>query len=134
MGIKVQELRCGNFIYHDSLMKRNDIFKITPRFFSSLAGGQSYEDQADASKQLDEYWQPIPLTEQWLLDLGFWKVEENVYSIDTVVSPLRFCLWKDNFLWRFGFDGITMHCFKMDYVHQLQNLYYALTGEELELK
>ncbi len=121
--LKIEEIRIGNYVnyFSESAERWFDNHVVDINMLECIEDGRS--DHAHG----------IPLTEQWLLDLGFEKVQDNVYSIDTVVSPLRFCLWKDNFLWRFGFDGITMHCFKMDYVHQLQNLYYAITGQELQI-
>lgn len=61
---------------------------------------------------------PIPLTEQWLIDFGILNSKNwswNGYTIEYWVE-----------------DGDTA-CFvaSADYVHQLQNLYFALTGEEL---
>lgn len=74
---------------------------------------------------------PIPLTEEWLLKFGFikmdWTENENCYE-------KSFVLQKDD---KEGYnlmdnDVATLQQFK--YVHQLQNLYFALTGEELTLK
>ena len=73
---------------------------------------------------------PIPLNEQWLLDFGFLSDSYN-----------------DVYYKSFGLDGlIQIHCNKtrgflqlwesqtsviLESVHQLQNLYYSLTGNEL---
>lgn len=64
---------------------------------------------------------PIPLTEEWLERFG---LHESKY----------FCFKEEHCdLWAFGEKefGVFTH---IEYVHQLQNLYFALTGEELELK
>jgi hypothetical protein len=55
----------------------------------------------------------ITLTEEWLEKLGF-ELKEPVLISSWKFSP--FC------------DTITTKC---EYLHQLQNLYFALTGEEL---
>jgi hypothetical protein len=76
------------------------------------------------------YCQPIPLTEEWLLKFGF---EKNSYW------------FKDDNMLRFGLIDNKLHCSigndengflynRINYVHQLQNLYFALTGQELEFK
>lgn len=69
----------------------------------------------------------IPITEEWLLKFGFEKepkIElENYY-------------FKDGWLcenYSEGDGGIHFIA-KCEYVHQLQNLYFALTGKELQLK
>ena len=76
---------------------------------------------------------PIPLTPEWLERLGFEKRESGVcyewwngineVTHDWLVSITEM---KDNgqFFYRNG-----KHTIK--YVHQLQNLFFALTGEEL---
>lgn len=56
----------------------------------------------------------IPLTEEWLLKFGV----ESIYD---------FKIYND--------DGdVFYYAVGCEYVHQLQNLYFALTGEELEIK
>ena len=75
----------------------------------------------------------IPLTEEWLVKLGF----EETYN-----SQFRLKFDHKEF-YEFGYDfskveDKSMEGFryygryiKIKYVHQLQNLYFALTGEEL---
>lgn len=67
---------------------------------------------------------PIPLTEEWLERLGFKSTKAGYKKgmIRTYSDGIR--------LWVRHSGGQTM----IHYVHQLQNLYYALTGEELTLK
>lgn len=68
---------------------------------------------------------PIPLTEEWLLKLGFRRSTDN----DCVFSNGTLAVF---------FDKTDSFCelkgAKPKYVHQLQNLYFALTGEELTIK
>lgn len=56
-------------------------------------------------------WQPIPLTEEWVVRFGF-KQSNLVGGIYTDANL-----------------DVKVHLPK--YVHQLQNLYFALTGQEL---
>lgn len=78
----------------------------------------------------------IPLTEEWLDKLGFQKKETDTgttwyIGINPVTEDYMLALtWLDNFDRPFYGNG---H-FKIDTVHQLQNLYFSLTGEELTLK
>lgn len=66
--------------------------------------------------------EPVVLTEEWLVKCGFRKMSESIYVCDT------FSLLKTEFC--FKYDGFTELC----YVNQLQNLHFALTGEELTIK
>lgn len=81
---------------------------------------------------------PIPLTEEWLLKFGFDK--------STFGSIPMFFSKNDSFSYiqeqAYGCNGNYGYCLndekmwflEIKYVHQLQNLYFALTGEELILK
>lgn len=83
--------------------------------------------------QLEEFIKPIPLTEEWLLKFGFEKDEEcKSWSILTSL---------EKFDYLFEIENKYQECFQPDfikidikYVHQLQNLYFALTGNKLEIK
>lgn len=67
---------------------------------------------------------PIPITEEWLLKFGF---ELKNWGIK--VWYLKGFEIDHNFYLK-GIDwGV-----RFKYVHQLQNIYFALVGEELELK
>lgn len=84
-----------------------------------------------------EDFKPIPLTEEWLLKLGFKKYTENkffigfnygAYSVNKVGDAF------DHWYLNHEFDGTKRICHNTRFIHQLQNLYFALTGNELELK
>lgn len=85
----------------------------------------------------------IPLTEEWLLKFGFEEdPSNNFFSFylsdydENEFSRQRMDYWfRDEFsaaeLCR---AGVCFKRVKIQYVHQLQNLYHALTGEELKIK
>lgn len=84
--------------------------------------------------------QPIPLTEELLLKFGF---EEKVFRDNEDLSFDRFSkkgfaierLNDEDFFISENIDQMIGNFdIKIKSVHQLQNLYYALTGEELTLK
>lgn len=84
----------------------------------------------------DDY-KPIPLDEEWLGLLGFVKGFASngipIYSNSTINIYLhgsRLGLYDGHL------DLDDGNCFKpvLEYVHQLQNLHFALTGEELTIK
>lgn len=89
-----------------------------------------------------EYYEPIPITEEWLVKFGFILIEltvngtgrtpyflnENfiieVYHGESgFVSPKNYNFYYDSGKYIVGLYSI----------HQLQNLYFALTGEELTI-
>lgn len=82
---------------------------------------------------------PIPLTKEWALRLGFNKWQDR-YCLEAW-SPghpsQRFDIdWKDgNIMMKSRYQGeddnLLMRHIK--HVHELQNLYFALTGKELEV-
>ena len=87
--------------------------------------------------------EPIPLNKDWLLKFGFKRyAKEYVYYIK-VDCYLTIVVDGDDFsISLLDFD-IEDYGERSDYitpnlstkhVHQLQNLYFALTGEELEIK
>jgi len=78
----------------------------------------------------------IPLTEEWLIGLGCNNKTEHFGSVgefDWYELPngmaLNWVLSSKSWIRIEGIDSATIK-----YVHQLQNIYYSLTGEELKEK
>jgi hypothetical protein len=91
----------------------------------------------------DKY-EPIPLTEEWLLRFGFESITDKntIKSLDLYMCGGLVHLYsnnEDNYsrvtAW-FQEDGeVSQNYFReVEFVHTLQNLYFALTGEELQIK
>jgi hypothetical protein len=85
---------------------------------------------------------PIPITPEWLERLGLEKVVDY-YDLDFNGGGLRFLSNLDEcrlftgseYSLRVAMDYDTCEIPNTPkYVHQLQNLYHALTGQELEVK
>jgi hypothetical protein len=92
----------------------------------------------DRSKYpLPDGWEaePIPLTEEWLVKFGF---DHNPTNPIYMKLPIyRGFSWisvslKDN-LGEIAFDRYCAAQPPLKHVHQLQNLFFALTGQELTL-
>lgn len=112
--MKANELRIGNYL------KWKDESQIAQiRYILKEAIGLEDDIPSDLATDLD-FFEPIPLTEEWLLKFGF--RESNKYLV-----KYRLGLKKrgDNYF----YDNISIQ-----YVHSLQNLYFALTDEELTIK
>lgn len=85
-------------------------------------------------KQLDEapksqlWCKPIQLTEEWLFKFGFeWKQIKDLSSYSLPKLEIYQYSSNNNKIFFEYIDGEV----EIKYVHQLQNLYFALTGEEL---
>ena len=81
----------------------------------------------------DSCLQPIPLTEKWLIKFGFVgaiRAHKIIYKGTVIELSLE-----DNYVTveDGAFDIVTIPK-KVKYVHQLQNLYHALTNTELKIK
>jgi hypothetical protein len=102
--------------------------------------GKVSEVNIDAIKYLLTYGgtnqcqvKPIPLTEEWLIRFGFKKDDSDE---DNSWLNLRFGLLNFASDESVNFQKVYLYVNKMDvvceYVHQLQNLYFALTQTELK--
>lgn len=129
----IKELRIGNFItglYEDeekkAFCKVNGLSEIP----EALGDGWSIMVESEENIEWFDDFQPIPLDEEWLLKFGFeWNDEYKEYHLNGVQVVFYKSGWIDLML-----EGIEHFEMKVDYVHSLQNLYFALTGKELELK
>jgi hypothetical protein len=119
--MKATELRIGNYI-NEPLNENKDPFVVW----------QIYHEEGNnkVNGYPITYFSPIPLTEEWLVKLGFNKTEyTHIYDNGDYSFRLdRLSLWDYT-----GDDGYCI-AVKILHVHQLQNLYFALTGEELIIK
>jgi len=134
--MKANELRIGNLIYSSSGGVKYVVgtsYK-TILHSSSLESYTYYEDY-------DSNCEPIPLTEEILLKCGF-QIRDKKYSLNYGGESMRFAILENDirnpfilyFHGRFGFnlnEGRKNGDYCIQYVHQLQNLYWCLCGKEL---
>lgn len=78
--------------------------------------------------------EPIPLTEEWLLKFGFEKTKHDFYDLK-IPKGVSAKLTMNNSFNSFQVcqSGYGFNV-ELNYVHQLQNLYFALVGKELTIK
>lgn len=124
--MKASKLRIGNYIYGplDELCK---VEQLGSTLNNNLVGYREVENIKSYGQNGQK---PIPITKDWLLKFDFNCDEEcNEYRITT--SYCEFTIGKTEleawFCYEIKMDGFC--CFK--YVHELQNLYFALTQTEL---
>ena len=138
--MKANELRIGNYVnvpIQEQCPFRIDAFEYCSEKFIKVA--QEVKLNGFEVHPLTWYGgdlQSIPLTEEWLLKFGFRaKSINHNFTIDSDVdfrisSAQRVIETNE----RSSFYLESKFGTKINYVHQLQNLYFALTGEELTLK
>ncbi len=128
--MKASELRIGNLVDYNE----GGIFKV----IGIHEFGIDCEDEIEIIYMEYENFNPIPLTEEWLLNLGFKEYKDFGYKtgcFDYIKYGFSYLI--DTKKIRIMHKGNNMsHILqnKVHYVHQLQNLYFALTGEELTIK
>ena len=129
--MEARELRIGNWVFDSN----NSIEREIQNIFTPQELWEIEELKA---------MQPIPLTEEWLLKFGF-----ESYSTHVNYNELQIKNKKPNkhIVVRLGIQNKYFSVFnhsecdftelqfirQLDFVHQLQNLYFALTGEELTI-
>jgi hypothetical protein len=116
--LKAEELRIGNYL--DYFLDEDDI--------DWSPTGMDWQDFKWISEEPDgfnNFHRPIELTEEWLLRFGWEKKGPYKWDNDLMYDYLMTYP-----------SGYTMNgvAYEIKYVHQLQNLYFALTNSELTLK
>jgi hypothetical protein len=126
--MKANELRIGNLVTYEN--KTHKIFGISEQypFLDTIEYGAFVVEWYDLK--------PIPLTEDWLLKAGFEVVYDSEFTkrLDFIKdNRFDFFINKQNeTLSGIRFKGNTFFN-EAKHVHQLQNIYFALTGEELAI-
>lgn len=139
--MKSTDLRIGNYVYYEH----------TTHIVSGIHGNRVYSWWVKDGEPVIEYeakdvsgtqvenpymdvvsqYEPIPLTEEWLLKFEFWTSDWDIHlTLRKQVLDSSLVYDKDNKTFDLG-DLLNI---KIEYVHQLQNLYFVLTGGELKLK
>lgn len=111
--LKESDLRIGNWVLHNG-----DYRKLTEIEFKILL-----------QFSVDEL-TPIPLTEEILLKCGvYYDIDSDTFKISNCSLQLDIFDFEEYDCVVFGESLI-----QIKYLHQLQNLYHALTGQELEIE
>jgi len=125
-----KEFRIGNLINYrivDEMDYRKEWLEVSEIDYDDLR-------IIGAKHEMNQDYQIIELTEKWLERLGFSVINESSagkrygYVIDGIFSSdLTFTFWKTTKEAGKFFRGDL----ELKSVHQIQNLYHALTGSEL---
>jgi hypothetical protein len=122
--MKANELRIGNLLNYQTA--EGDILTATIDW-------QDLKWLSEDEQGFNLVHNPILLTEDWLLKFGFkyslklddfmFKDQNDIFEMQPYKKGfLNSVLWCDNEILQ-----------EIKYAHQLQNLYFSLTGEELSL-
>jgi hypothetical protein len=124
--IQANELRIGNYVNEYNV----GVLQARILDFECILNG-------------DINYQSIELTDYWLINFGF-KIIDKKYSLNYCGESMKFGILETDvknpfilyFHGRFGFninEGRRNGDYCIKYIHQLQNLYFALTGKELTI-
>lgn len=123
--MKVCELRLGNYILHNGEVM--PVVQIERRYKTIFRLNDIDVDE----RIIQDYFQPIPLTPEWLERCGFERgIDKGVFVKDNF--KIGVTDYAGGGSWVFYMDRhLSVH--DISCLHQLQNLYFALTGEELTI-
>jgi hypothetical protein len=128
--INPAELRLGNLIWLKMKLSNKiiTVTKIEKEFIEWEQKEMPIFDHADQFK-------PIPLTGDWLHSLGgIFDECGAVYIQHPIQAHLRFYLCRDFIQLTYGCEAPISNYEHIKNVHELQNLFWVVTGKELILK
>ncbi len=136
--VNANELRIGNLLYFNANLfegQKNKIVEI------ETINKDFVTDTINKNTVIGGYenYQPILLDEEWLKKFGFnyFKHESPLNAKLYADETWDFCVLKEDGAYFYAEqeneDSLYFTVKWIRYVHQLQNLYFALTGEEIKL-
>ena len=117
--MKATELRLGSLFDYKQCIYAANVIR------DNFVYGKNVNGFAPGEFPIDKI-NSIPLTEEWLLKFGFEKDNE----LNFVKFSFKVHFWSNYNSYMYGWIGGNI---EIKYVHQLQNIYFALTGQELTI-
>ena len=141
MKLEAKDFRIGNLIECDNIII--EVQGISKYYVNGFDKANNIDTRVPVKHS-----KGIPLTEEWLIKFGFEKGNykefdekhfvEKSNTIKVIISGVGFWdVYTDYNLYEITFSSglnIITDNNGINHVHQLQNLYYAITGEELTIK
>jgi len=115
--VRANELRLGNYVY-DTKGHVNTV---------------GWEALNYAIREEHNQIKPIPLTEEWLLKFGFNKIDHHRFKIKPSIFDWYYTYSTHDNAFRYYVNDVIICIATVFEVHQLQNLYFALTNTELTI-
>lgn len=128
--INANEIRIGNWVEIRGI-GHGSVTSINVKDISTISIKNAHRYVSNSDLQLIT---PIPITSEILEKCGFKKVADEFYKKDNLYFKnydMDLCLGGTHYILDDFEDITTGEC---KYLHQLQNLYFALTGEELNVQ
>lgn len=127
MEVKAKELRIGNWINECEMSYLGT--KVTIEHNDKIIQDAFDLQTIEETPELFKY---IQLSPDWAIKLGF-KKEGDYYVIDTPLLQIKLEFCDDDKIDVYIYqDGKPVfYCRWIEYVHTIQNLYFALTDTEL---
>lgn len=132
--MEAKELRLGNYV-----LLNGEVEKITSINSLGVEISQGWHGELDYLALFDGTdgtISPIPLTEEWLKKFGFEGFENEIRLSISINTSDELCWVRFGSYYELRYQtkgtGFTRY-YNTKYVHQLQNLYFALTDKELAI-
>lgn len=142
--IELYELRIGNILMYDGRFVHvtkldMDVDDESTDEIGFCDVGKGHNETADWNRSLCDKLRRVPLTPEILEAAGFLPLTEipGCYSIINSLTEIRVNPSKDFATIikpSFSEERVVVVPMDIKHLHQLQNLYFALTGMELEIK
>lgn len=126
--LSYNELRKGNLLYFPFISGNVEVIGINAMY----GANDHYFNKLSVMEGINMYYEPIevfkpiPLTEEWLIKFGFLKYA-GLYELNT--GDFELIYNEDHISLDVEGQWLTLGVY---HVHQLQNLFFALTGKELQ--
>lgn len=133
--IQANELRIGNIIASSANQANKETWVIGKVHSISSIDAKFEQIEVETDESFTWFFKDnyfgIPLTEDWLVKFGFKNEKLNRYRLGKLLIALESDSYKKG---RVYYNSWAIKERKPKYVHSLQNLYFALTGKELEIE
>jgi hypothetical protein len=124
--MKPKELRIGNYV-----LIRDYLLIVSGLTWDETEGTYEVVYHNNRASQPIKNFKPVPLTEHWILKFGF-KPKYEDQEDNLIYEKNNLLITKDKFKEEFYLELNMSVESELKYVHQLQNLYFVLTADELE--
>lgn len=141
--MEINELRIGNYVKFYDPINGTNIYKVYNIDDRGSVSRVSLEDKGQLASCTVEDIEPIELTRDILINIGFKRGYNEIYSMalctdcyDCYVSYQNVSNNKYSFV-AYGYkNGELKRLIRLDniqYLHELQNVFFSFTNQELEV-
>lgn len=102
------------------------------RDFPNSTGAVHLKGERETYSQFDEFIAPITLTEEWLTKFGFSILSEGYWHKNKIMVGYTTNDDVIQYEYLTGVGESQTEMLDLEFVHQLQNLFHSITGEELK--